>query len=659
MLSKKYVPIKLNGFVFAYAFFAVICVVVDYFKLIEYYTVRENNLFHLKLAIANQIYLVLTIFVLIGLLVTLVSLVPKKYKELLGFMDFPKIEKIDWVIIIFLILITFLRLPFPDRSFDVVNYHLLSQEFGFENNIAYNFFPGNIQTFTFPLGDRMFYVLRLLLGYRGGVLLNTLVLILLFFQVKDLIMVNENTKVAYKHKGILLGVAALFALSTEFILANIGIYMIDLLALPFMLELYKLAIRNKTVPQYALIYSSLMVGLSLSIKFTSVIFCVILLGIIFIRYYKDISFKVIIASLLVLVLPLAAYVTYNFTQTNNPIFPLFNSYFESSFEASSNFLVTNVGPRSTYEKLVWPIYIFFQPQRTVELPYYSGRLSMGFLVSIAYIGIGFLRRKSDHVIQGVLMVSLIYLWTLTSGAVRYALFIEIISGIFIVNFFFVLLSMDIKIFDLKARILQRVIPSYGNQRYRSGGMRYGLVSVLYNLDIKSFFVRGAIGLLLFATLAQSAYAYYFGPIKNIIDWSQRPSIQGNTYAYFQNMKLIGSDYVPMQYNSDDNLKGIITEIDVWIVAPGDVTTGYNALLKTDIPILNLNMERRTPETEESFLRLAKSLDLQSKNIYMISRRSPSEIEASLNNYGFYILSVYEIHPTFTYFPVNLIKVGLK
>lgn len=284
---------------------------------------------------------------------------------------------------------------------------------------------------------------------------------------------------------------------------------------------------------------------------------------------------------------------------------------------------------------------------------------MGFLVSIAYIGIGFLRRKSDHVIQGVLMVSLIYLWTLTSGAVRYALFIEIISGIFIVNFFFVLLSMDIKIFDLKARILQRVIPSYGNQRYRSGGMRYGLVSVLYNLDIKSFFVRGAIGLLLFATLAQSAYAYYFGPIKNIIDWSQRPSIQGNTYAYFQNMKLIGSDYVPMQYNSDDNLKGIITEIDVWIVAPGDVTTGYNALLKTDIPILNLNMERRTPETEESFLRLAKSLDLQSKNIYMISRRSPSEIEASLNNYGFYILSVYEIHPTFTYFPVNLIKVGLK
>ena len=144
-----------------------VCVVIDYFKLAEYYIVRENNIFHLELSVARQAYGTLAIFILIGLLIILVNFVLKKYRELPSFIYFPRIDKIDWLVILFLMAITFLRLPIPDRSYDVVNYHLFLQDFKFEDNINYNFFPGNIQTFTFPLGDRMFFVFRALLGYRG------------------------------------------------------------------------------------------------------------------------------------------------------------------------------------------------------------------------------------------------------------------------------------------------------------------------------------------------------------------------------------------------------------------------------------------------------------------------------------------------------------
>ena len=261
-------------------------------------------------------------------------------------------------------------------------------------------------------------------------------------------------------------------------------------------------------------------------------------------------------------------------------------------------------------------------------------------------------------ILGILIVSLMYLWTLTSGAIRYGLFIEIITGVLIANFLFILLSMDIKIFHLRATIARRVIPSNENRHARSVGIRDGLIAAQHNLDLQSYFVRGLIVLLVFVALAQNMYAYYLGPVKNIVDWSQRPSAQSDPYTYLQNMELIGEDYLPIQYNGNDNLERIITEIDVWIVAPGDVTTGYSALLKTNIPILNLNVARKTPDADEAFLRLVKSLDLRSKDIYMISGRSLSDIKTGLDAYHFNILSVYEIRPTFTYFPLNLIKLEL-
>jgi hypothetical protein len=64
--------------------------------------VRESNIFHLKIDVASQIFTVLTVLLLLGLLATLLYLLITKHKELIALIYFPQSGATDWVIIIFL-----------------------------------------------------------------------------------------------------------------------------------------------------------------------------------------------------------------------------------------------------------------------------------------------------------------------------------------------------------------------------------------------------------------------------------------------------------------------------------------------------------------------------------------------------------------------------
>jgi hypothetical protein len=161
-------------------------------------------------------------------------------------------------------------------------------------------------------------------------------------------------------------------------------------------------------------------------------------------------------------------------------------------------------------------------------------------------------------------------------------------------------------------------------------------------------------------LAQFAYTYYLAAATNIADWSQRPSPFYDWNTYVKNAKLIGNDFDPLiVHKRDAELKERIREIDVWIVLPPDSASGYEKLLKDDIPILNLQMSRRTHAASDMFLSLKKRLDMRSKNIYMVGNRPMEAISKDLEQYGFRIVAVDGIQPTFTYFPLYLIKVDLK
>ena len=126
----------------------------------------------------------------------------------------------------------------PDQSYDTQNYHLLSQIPGFVDNLHYHVIPGRFQMFGFRLGDRMFYPFRALFGLRMGTMLNALAMLVIYRQVTVFLSMEADRlerKCSWsKH---LAPVLAFLIVSRLELIQESGSYMVELLALPFLLEI--------------------------------------------------------------------------------------------------------------------------------------------------------------------------------------------------------------------------------------------------------------------------------------------------------------------------------------------------------------------------------------------------------------------------------------
>ncbi len=81
-----------------------------------------------------------------------------------------------------------LKASMPNHWYDSANYHIYLQEYPFADNVSRNYFPATaIQTFTYPLADRLSTPFRHILGYRLGTLPNPLLFILIYFQTKRIL----------------------------------------------------------------------------------------------------------------------------------------------------------------------------------------------------------------------------------------------------------------------------------------------------------------------------------------------------------------------------------------------------------------------------------------------------------------------------------------
>jgi hypothetical protein len=640
----------LSGLLLAYSAFAVFAVIMDYFALAKYLLVRENIVPMLAHPGAEHVYVALSGLFSLGLLSVVLAAILVRDKTWARSLYWPSLDPSDWGVIIFFAGITLLRLPFPDASFDVLNYHLYLQEFKFENAVTYHFMPAGVAGFSLPLADRMFYVFRLLLGYRGGVILNTLVLILLYFQVKDLIKLAPNMGLLGKHQGLALSLSALFALSTEHIFANIGVYMVDLLLVPFLLELLRMAFAGRTLPQFALIYSGLMFGLGASVKLTSLVFSVLLLAIIVLRYRRELTVSTAIISSLAIVFPIVTYLTYNFIETHNPVFPYLNEIFRSPLFPPTPFISATfpLGPKTPLEFLGWPLYIIFEPQRTSELWYNSGRLGLGLLCAIAYTVLGFLWRKRDHISLGLLVLASMYLWILAKGLVRYGSFLEIVASILVVDLLCILRNWDVRSSGATVKGIRRMVTRYRNRRehFRIPSTMPGSV---FKLALSAIAAKGLVLLLIMAMLASWLYTFYYSSLTNLADWSQRGPAYVVPQNYFKNVGLIGGDYLPFPSPGSRKILETVGRIDIWVNFEDRPIAGYLRLLRSDIPILTINQAG----TFTSLLR--------GKRIYMLSIKGLSRPALALeaHQYGFKVLSVREIQPTFTFLSVQLCELALR
>ena len=123
--------------------------------------------------------------------------------------------------------------------------------------------------------------------------------------------------------------------------------------------------------------------------------------------------------------------SYLYLEMGSPVFPILNGVFKSPYWPPNSGWDNRWGPFGFWEVLIWPVKMFFRPDRLSELLVYSGRSSLGFIAALLAWIVAWrdpqLRRLSFVTLAGLL------LWSLGTGYIRYALFLELLAGVVLIT----------------------------------------------------------------------------------------------------------------------------------------------------------------------------------------------------------------------------------
>ena len=341
----------------------------------------------------------------------------------------------------------------PDVSFDVKRYHLLAQNPGFVSMTkGPSFMPGNFQYYGFRWGDRMFYPFRMLLGYRMGTLFGGLISVLIYGQIYSLIAALYGEKLEAVRlrfgrifrqsffPGILFTEGALAFLITQIydVLLQSGGYMVEMIGIPFALEaMHILLLKKEQKRQGEMVWYALLCGCFFAMKMTHVVYIVPMILVYLIKHRNYLTIKRFLTAFAVAVVPVGIYLVYSFADTGNPVFPYFNSLFKSPYFPLSDFRDTRWGPQNLLEMLVWPFLSVINPTyRSSEIP---NENNLGMICLMAVIVVQVVRyiasprnRKHGELLAVVIISA--YLWSVTTGHVRYFIFGYILTGVLLVEF---------------------------------------------------------------------------------------------------------------------------------------------------------------------------------------------------------------------------------
>ena len=451
-----------------------------------------------------------------------------------------------WLIVVLPLLAVYvLKYAFPDLSVDVLNHRLIQGERGLNGPL---FIPGDFFPTIFPFNpssDMLTGISRHLLGYRLGTVINYFSLLFAGLVLNKLLrpfIANDR----WRCLGILL------ALYTEHMLFEINNYMVDLLTLPLLLEATRLALReddDDTRVNRDLIYVAVLLGASVAFKLTNVLMAApiaLLFGWRMLRRLRRFNFKVfgrVIMAALIAALPLLPYTVYIYRLTGSPVFPLYNKLVASPYWPEMNIYEGRFGPENLWQTFVWPILMFFKPQRLAELPVYSGRLTVGFIAALLCLMLPRIDRRIR--LLSLLVVAGSLLWSGAVGYIRYALFLELSSGIILIY-------------------LASLLATKTTRLTRSA--RLPLLFLLAIVMAAQF-------------LAASGYAYKY-------EWSMRPTIFEQPKPYLQDARLTLRDRRLTDFLSSDD-RDLIAGVDVWVVS-NIKTNGIEVLLRNDLPMLAVN-----------------------------------------------------------------------
>jgi riboflavin transporter FmnP len=451
-----------------------------------------------------------------------------------------------WLIAVLpLVFVYAMRVVFPDTSFDVMNYRLLHAE---RSLVGFLYLPGDFFPTPAPYNpapDMVTGLFRHALGYRLGTIANLLAMIWTA-RITDRLLRPLLENAWLRAVGVMLAVMA------EHLLFEINNYMADLLALPLLLEATYLALhhmesRNR---RRNLLCIALLLGMAVAFKLTN---AGVALPIVLLCVYRELKVRstsfsqrtkqiglTAVLSAIAFILPLVPFSAYLYRETGSIVFPIFNGAFKSAYWPPNNVWDPRWGPKGLWEKLVWPILISFRPDRLSELSVYSGKISLGFVVALG----GFLLVRRDRYLREIffLVVAAAVLWSVSTGYIRYALYLEVMAAIAALG--------------LASTLMKR-----------KPGLGKIFASMLW------------LGLFLQACLA----GYYISKT----EWGTRPTLFANSSAYRREARYLLRDYSLRTFLDPETLKRF-DDVDVWIVS-SIKTTGIQVALRPDAPMIGVNI----------------------------------------------------------------------
>ena len=355
--------------------------------------------------------------------------------------DFCRWDLIFWTVLAVTCVLT---IGFADESFDTYNYHIYLQENPFTDKIYEDFFPGRtLNSFIYPLADRVFYLFRGALGYRLGTLPSYLILIPMFYGIKKWLRLPD-----LEMDQRFLAVFSMVPICTFIILQQTGTYYIDNFSVVFLMEFtYEVVADGEDLfeNRAQLYFLALLAGIITCIKFTNAVFLIGLIIYLFIRNFRNLRglkwFDYIFAAVLFLI-PLLPYGADAIRQTGSPVFPYYNRIFRSAYFAENNWFDLRWGPDRLWQLLIWPVYILFRPEKAYE--YRIGvtniAFAAGYLLSLVYfvkgLYAGICKKKMIDKRKWLLSCILLYdclVWgKYMIGYIRYAGIIPVLGMIFVI-----------------------------------------------------------------------------------------------------------------------------------------------------------------------------------------------------------------------------------
>lgn len=344
-------------------------------------------------------------------------------------------EKKDLLFLIPYILINSILFLSCDEKLDTYNYHIYIQKNFFNDKINFDYV--NYRHFFFPLGDRMSYIFRYFLGYRLGTLLSFYTLIVLFYQMKD-ILKKLFPKISY-NKILFFSSLVLLTFTPNWRSAS---YHIDNFSIIILLEIIYVFIKNENIliNKKYLYYISLIAGIATAIKITNLIIAIPIILIMIIQallankrlLWKKIKILDIILCFVLFFTPFIIYMLDNYLQTKNPVFPFYNNIFKSEFYNYNNGKDTRFGMPSILYAIIWPIIVTINPLKGFDFNIADPLWGCGYIICIINL---IFRIKNKDIIWKLSFIGFIesIIWAIfLMGYTRYGLVLPVLFYIVIV-----------------------------------------------------------------------------------------------------------------------------------------------------------------------------------------------------------------------------------